>query len=285
MSTPAAPGNRPAVSPPSPPPSPTEPTAAGPAATGVLTAATVAAADHHPGAASFEFVPHQPYVPADDPMAIARQNLGILSRRRTIREFSNRPVPRELVEMLIATAGTAPSGANKQPWRFIAVQDAELKREIRVAAEAEEREFYERRASERWLQDLAPLGTDARKPFLEVAPWLIVVFKLTRTDDGQQVYYTDESVGIAVGMFLAAAHMVGLATLTHTPSPMKFLARLLRRPEHERPFLLIPLGYPAPDARVPCIRRKPLEQILVFDRGASASPTAGESDASAPASK
>ncbi|MFW5653402.1 MAG: nitroreductase family protein [Planctomycetota bacterium] len=199
-------------------------------------------------------------------MTVARVNLGIMSRRRSIREFSNRPVPRQLVEMLVATAGTAPSGANKQPWRFVAVQDPAIKREIRVAAEAEEREFYERRASQRWLQDLAPLGTDASKPFLEVAPWLIVVFKMVRTDGDEQVYYVDESIGIATGMFLTAAHMAGLATLTHTPSPMKFLSKVLNRPANERPYLLIPLGWPSPQARVPNITRKPLDEILVFDR-------------------
>jgi len=191
-----------------------------------------------------------------------------MARRRSVRAFSDRVVPRELIENLIATAGTAPSGANKQPWRFVAVRDPKLKSEIRVAAEAEEREFYTRRAPPRWLDDLSALGTDENKPFLETAPWLIAVFKLMHTDEGGQVYYVDESVGIAVGMLLTAAHLAGLSTLTHTPSPMKFLARLLDRPANERPFLLIPVGYPTDECMVPDIPRKPLEEIMVVDRPA-----------------
>jgi iodotyrosine deiodinase len=192
-----------------------------------------------------------------------------LSKRRSVRQFSERPVAREVIEGLVRCAHTAPSGANKQPWRFVAVSDPGLKREIRLAAEVEEREFYRRRASERWLADLAPLGTDEDKSYLEVAPWLVVIFKLNRTDDGGQVYYADESVGIATGMFLAAAQLAGLATLTHTPSPMKFLADLLMRPAHERAYMLIPVGYPAEDCEVPvhATRRKPLGEVLVFDRG------------------
>lgn len=192
-----------------------------------------------------------------------------LSKRRSVRQFSERPVAREVIEGLVRCAHTAPSGANKQPWRFVAVSDPGLKREIRLAAEVEEREFYRRRASERWLADLAPLGTDEDKSYLEVAPWLVVIFKLNRTDDGGQVYYADESVGIATGMFLAAAQLAGLATLTHTPSPMKFLADLLMRPAHERAYMLIPVGYPAEDCVVPvhATRRKPLGEVLVFDRG------------------
>jgi nitroreductase len=169
----------------------------------------------------------------------------------------------ETIEWICRAAGTAPSGAHKQPWRFVCVRDAELKRKIRVAAEEEEREFYERRASRRWLEDLAPLGTDASKPFLEIAPWLIVVFQLTKTDDGGQVYYREESVGIAVGLLLAAAHHAGLATLTHTPSPMQFLNTLLGRPVHERPFVLIPVGYPAEGCMVPDLHRKPLKETMV----------------------
>lgn len=191
--------------------------------------------------------------------------------RRTVREFSDRPVSQGVIEQLVAAAGTAPSGAHKQPWRFVAVQDPAIKREIRVAAEAEEREFYARRANEAWLRDLARFGTDEHKPFLEAAPWLIVVFKLMKDDDpanpSDQVYYVNESVGIAVGFLLAAAHHAGLATLTHTPSPMKFLGQILRRPDHERPYLLIPVGYPADDCRVPAIARKPLDRIMAIDRG------------------
>jgi iodotyrosine deiodinase len=207
-----------------------------------------------------------PYTPPGDPLDAARDFYQSVARRRTVRHFSDRPVARDLIESIVAAAGTAPSGANKQPWRFVAVQDPEIKHEIRLAAEAEEREFYERRASDRWLNDLHPLGTDEHKPFLEIAPWLIVVFKLVRDDDGGQMYYVDESVGIAVGMLLTAAHLAGLATLTHTPSPMKFLAQILNRPSNERPFLLIPVGYPADDCVVPDIQRKRLDEILVVDR-------------------
>lgn len=177
--------------------------------------------------------------------------------------FSDRPVSQETIEWVVRAAGTAPSGANKQPWRFVAVGDPMLKKQIREGAEEEEREFYGRRAGEEWLADLVPFGTDENKDFLEVAPWLIVVFKLMKTDEGGQVYYANESVGIAVGLLLAAAHHAGLATLTHTPSPMKFLAEILGRPEHERPYLLIPVGYPSADCVVPDIARKPLEEILV----------------------
>jgi nitroreductase len=187
-----------------------------------------------------------------------------------VRHFSDQPLAREVIENIILAAGTAPSGANKQPWRFVAVQDPAIKKEIREAAEAEEREFYHRRANEQWLTDLRAIGTDEHKPFLEVAPWLIVVFKLAKDDLLQngtdQVYYTNESVGIAVGLLLAAAHHSGLATLTHTPSPMKFLAKILNRPDYERPYLLIPVGYPAQDCTVPNIHRKSLVQIMMVDR-------------------
>ncbi|MCW5777416.1 MAG: nitroreductase family protein [Phycisphaeraceae bacterium] len=210
------------------------------------------------------FIPlerHDPGRPAEE---AARTFYDIVRRRRTVRRFSDRPVSRDTVEWIVRAAGTAPSGANKQPWRFVAVADPAIKREIRLAAEAEEREFYQRRANEEWLRDLHPFGTDEHKDFLEVAPWLIVVFKLARTDEGGQTYYVNESVGIAVGLLLAAAHHAGLATLTHTPSPMGFLTRILNRPDHERPFLLIPLGYPADDCTVPDIQRKPIKDILVW---------------------
>jgi nitroreductase len=193
-----------------------------------------------------------------------------MRQRRSVRMFSDRPVSRETIENVIRAAGTAPSGANKQPWRFIAVQDPAIKKEIREAAEIEEREFYTRRANPNWLRDLRAVGTDEHKPFLEIAPWLIVVFKLMKDDveDGasDQVYYVNESVGIASGLLLAAAHQAGLVTLTHTPSPMKFLAQILNRPDYERPYLLIPIGYPAEDCVVPDLERKPLEEILVVDR-------------------
>jgi nitroreductase len=203
----------------------------------------------------------------------ARQRLAglhaSLRRRRSVRDFAPDPVPLDLVETAIATAATAPSGANKQPWRFVIVRDPAVKRRIREAAEAEEREFYGRRAPAAWLADLEPLGTDWRKPFLETAPYLIVVFRLDyepeRLADGSERlhkhYYVQESVGIAVGMLLTALHTAGLATLTHTPSPMGFLGEVLGRPKHERPYLLIPVGYPAPDARVPDISKKSLDEV------------------------
>ena len=211
-----------------------------------------------------------PHDPGARPEEAARKFHEVLAKRRSIREFSDRPVSRETIEWIVQAAASAPSGANKQPWRFVAVGDPTLKREIRLAAEEEEREFYQRRASDRWLRDLAPLGTDEDKAYLEVVPWLIIVFKLTRTDDGNQVYYADESVGIATGMLLAAIQHAGLASLTHTPSPMKFLAELLERPAHERAYMLIPVGYPAEDARVPthALTRRPLGETLLWDREA-----------------
>jgi nitroreductase len=215
-------------------------------------------------------VPHHPFISTTDALTASRQFYEIMNQRRTVRHFSDRPVPREVIENIILAAGTAPSGANKQPWRFVAVQDPAIKKEIREAAEAEEREFYHRRANEQWLTDLRAIGTDEHKPFLEVAPWLIAVFKLAKDDllqnGSDQVYYVNESVGIATGLLLAAAHHAGLATLTHTPSPMKFLTTILRRPAFERPFLLIPMGYPAHDCVVPNIHRKKLDEIMVVDR-------------------
>ncbi len=216
------------------------------------------------------YIPYRPFVPDTDPIEASRRFYEIMEQRRTVRFFSDRPVPREVIENLILAAGTAPSGANKQPWRFVAVHDPAIKREIRLAAEAEEHEFYFRRANEQWLADLRAIGTDEQKPFLEVAPWLVVVFKLMKDDDpdqpSDQVYYVNESVGIATGMFLTAAHLAGLATLTHTPSPMKFLTEVLKRPDYERPFLLIPVGYPAENCIVPDLQRKPLDKIMVADR-------------------
>jgi len=185
--------------------------------------------------------------------------------RRTVRDFSDRDVPLELIEKAILTAGTAPSGAHMQPWRFVVVRDADVKSRIREAAEKEEFESYHGRMPDRWLKRLAPLGTDEHKPFLEIAPYLIVVFRITSVDEGEgpePTYYSQESVGIAVGMLLAALHNAGLATLTHTPSPMKFLQEILGRPKNEVPFVLIPVGYPAEDAKVPNLKRKQLEEIL-----------------------
>jgi nitroreductase len=202
----------------------------------------------------------------------AESFLELMRRRRTVREFSPERFPIEVLDAAIQAAATAPSGANRQPWRFVVVRDPEVKRRIREAAEAEEREFYERRATAEWLADLAPLGTDWRKPFLEIAPCLVVVFRLdyepVRLADGTERhhknYYVQESVGIAVGFLLAALHAAGLATLTHTPSPMGFLAEILGRPRHERPYLLIPVGYPAEGATVPDIGRKPLDEVRVI---------------------
>jgi nitroreductase len=211
-------------------------------------------------------VPHRAFDPGAASEVAARRFFETMDQRRTVREFSDRPVPLETIQWICRTAGTAPSGAHKQPWRFVCVNDPALKREIRVAAEAEEHEFYTRRASREWLADLSPLGTDTNKPFLEIAPWLIIVFQLTKTDEGGMVYYREESVGIAVGMLLAAAHHAGLVTLTHTPSPMGFLREVLGRPEHERAFVVIPVGYPAEPCRVPDLRRKPLDQIMVLNR-------------------
>ena len=211
------------------------------------------------------FVPYlDRYEPAVSAEESATAFFDVMRRRRSVREFSARPVSREAIELLVRTAASAPSGANKQPWRFVCVQDTATKRRIRLGAEEEEREFYANRAPQAWLDALAPLGTDASKEFLEVAPWLIVVFRLVHDDDESQLYYTHESVGIACGLLLAAAQHAGLATLTHTPSPMRFLSEILGRPRHERPYLLIPVGYPAEGCRVPAaaLRRKPLGQVL-----------------------
>ena len=210
-----------------------------------------------------DHIPLDRFDPGTPSAQAAERFYETLTRRRTVRMFSDRPVPIETIEWVVRAAGTAPSGANKQPWRFVVVGDPEMKRKIREAAEEEEREFYTRRASDEWLADLAPFGTDEEKDFLEIAPWLVIVFKMMKTDEGGQVYYVNESVGIATGMLLAAAHHAGLATLTHTPSPMGFLSKVLERPAHERPYLLIPMGYPADDCVVPDIQRKPLGEIMV----------------------
>ncbi len=192
---------------------------------------------------------------------------AFMERRRSLRFFSDRPVPKEIIENIIKTASTAPSGAHKQPWTFCVVGDPALKAKIKAAAEEEERESYGGRMSEEWLRDLAPLGTDWQKPFLEIAPWLIVVFKKAYEMEGgerRKCYYVNESVGIAAGFLLAAIHHAGLVSLTHTPSPMNFLQKILDRPDNERPFLLIPVGYPAEGATVPDLQRKPLEQVSVW---------------------
>lgn len=216
------------------------------------------------------FVPlsgYREYPPADM-LERAEAFAAELSQRRSVRQFSDRTVPRAVIEACLRAAASAPSGANLQPWHFVVIGDAVTKARLRVAAEAEEREFYSRRAPAEWLAALEPLGTDADKPFLETAPWLIAVFvqRYGVLPDGQKVkhYYPIESVGIATGMLIAALHHAGLACLTHTPSPMAFLNDILDRPASERPFLLLVTGYPAADAVVPDIRRKPLEQVTSF---------------------
>lgn len=214
-----------------------------------------------------EFVPHsERFQPAASAAEAARAFHDVVRQRRSVRMFSERPVPREAIEWIVRAAASAPSGANRQPWRFVCVQDPEKKRAIRLGAEAEEREFYAHRASREWLAALEPLGTDEHKQFLEVAPWLIVVFKLVKGDDGGLNYYADESVGIACGFLLAAAQHAGLATLSHTPSPMKFLGQILDRPANEKPFLLVPVGYPADDCVVPRagMARRPFEEVALF---------------------
>jgi nitroreductase len=212
-------------------------------------------------------IPLQRYreYPVEEMRARLQEFYDDIARRRTVREFSDRPVPRDIIETALQAAGTAPSGANLQPWHFAVVSGPATKRKIREAAETEEREFYEHRASEEWLAALAPLGTDADKPFLETAPYLIAVFlqKYGELADGRKVkhYYPTESTGLATGILITALHRAGLATLTHTPSPMKFLNEILGRPKSERPFLLLVAGYPADDARVPDIQRKELDEF------------------------
>ena len=196
--------------------------------------------------------------------------LDTLSKRRTIRDFSDKPVPRELIETCIKAAGTAPSGANHQPWYFVAISDPETKRKIRIAAEVEEREFYDKRASDEWLEALAPLGTDASKPFLEHAPWLIAVFSQKRGGEkagqNKKNYYVTESVGLATGMLITALHSAGLGTLTHTPAPMNFLRDICGRSNGEKPFVLMVVGYPAANAVVPqhALIKKDLSEITTF---------------------
>ena len=215
------------------------------------------------------FKPYEPW-PSNDEEAqtLFEEVERALSTRRSLREFSDSPVSRQTIERLIALAASAPSGANKQPWHFVAVQNPEVKRQIRLAAEEEERAFYGGRASDQWLEDLKPFGTDWEKPFLETAPWLIVVFRQNYEvdEEGQKAknYYVQESVGIACGFLIAAIHAAGLSTLTHTPSPMGFLGKILGRPDNERAFLLMPVGYAADDAQVPNISKKDLGEISDF---------------------
>ena len=215
-------------------------------------------------------VPLSSYVelPADEMRERASAFLNEAQRRRTVRDFSDRPVPRDIIEMCILAAGTAPNGAHRQPWHFVAVSNPEVKRAIRIAAEEEERAFYRGRAPEEWLEALAPLGTDEAKPFLESAPYLIVVFgesyAVAKDGEKSKNYYVTESVGNATGMLITAIHRAGLVSLTHTPSPMAFLNEILGRPQNERPVLILVVGFPSPDATVPQLRRKSLEEIATF---------------------
>ncbi len=209
-----------------------------------------------------------PKLSEQEMLARAGNFLELVARRRTVRDFSDRPVPRDIIAACVQAAGQAPSGANMQPWHFEVVGDPVIKKKIRLAAEEEEQRFYEGRASEEWLDALAPLGTDAEKPFLETAPWLIVIFeqRYGLDQDGEKIryYYTKESVGLASGFLIAALHNAGLASLTHTPSPMGFLNRILERPGNEKPFLLLVTGYPAEGAVVPGITRKDPGQFIHF---------------------
>ncbi len=218
----------------------------------------------------YRFVPLTGYreYPADEMRRRAAAFRADMQRRRSVRHFSDRPVPREVIEECVRAAGCAPSGANLQPWHFVVVSDPAVKRRIREAAEKEEREFYSERAPQEWLEALAPLGTDEHKPFLETAPYLIAIFvqRYGMTPDGRRIkhYYAHESVGIATGLLITAVHNAGLASLTHTPSPMRFLNEILGRPEHERPFLILVVGQPADDAVVPDIGRKAPDEICSF---------------------
>lgn len=214
------------------------------------------------------FIPYQtPYYSDDEMRRRSEAFYALMDRRRSVRDFSERPVDRAVIDNIIRTASTAPSGAHKQPWTFCVITNPELRQKLRARAEAEERKSYAERMSDEWLSDLEPLGTDPVKPFLEEAPYIVVVFKrlYEYNEDGSKHpnYYVNESVGIAVGMFLAAVQNAGLAALTHTPSPMNFLAELLGRPENERAYLLIPVGHPADNAKVPKLERKPLSAVSV----------------------
>jgi nitroreductase len=217
----------------------------------------------------FSFIPfdHQRYSEAEME-ARSEAFFEQMSKRRSLRKFAPDPVPQKVIENIIRTASSAPSGAHKQPWTFCAISDPEVKNKIKIAAESEEKVNYSGRMSESWLKDLAPFETNWPKPFLDIAPWLIVVFKksynLARDGSKKKNYYVNESVGLATGFLLAAIHQAGLVSLTHTPSPMNFLEKILNRPENEKAFLLIPVGYPAEDAEVPDLKRKGLDEIAVF---------------------
>lgn len=217
-----------------------------------------------------QYTPHTHYqeYPVEEMQQRAADFYAIMQQRRTVRDYASRPVPREILEPCLLAAGTAPNGANLQPWHFVVITDPAIKKQIRESAEKEERDFYERRAPKEWLEALEPLGTDWHKPFLEEAPALIAIFAESYAvrEDGAHVknYYVQESVGIATGFLIAACHHAGLVTLTHTPSPMGFLNEILGRPSNERPFLILVVGYPAEDAQIPVITKKPLATIATF---------------------
>ena len=216
----------------------------------------------------YRFIPYsEPQLSEEERVERAEAFYAMMNGRRSIREFSDRKVDRKLIELAVRTAGTAPSGANKQPWRYVIVSDPGLKRVIRIAAEKEEKENYERRMPKEWLDDLKQFGTDWHKEFIETAPFVVVIFRIDYMNDDGSVkkhYYVNESVGISVGIFIAALHNMGLASLTHTPSPMNFLSKILKRPSNERAFLLMPVGYPADEASVPEINRKSPDEIMEF---------------------
>jgi len=218
----------------------------------------------------FTFIPHKDYLeyPVEEMKQRSAEFLNLMKRRRTVRDFSDRDIPQDIIEDCLLAAGTAPNGANMQPWHFVVVSDPEVKKKIREGAEKEEHDFYHNRAPEEWIEALRQFGTDENKPFLEKAPYLIAIFSKSYgfDEDGQKMkhYYVKESVGIATGMLITALHNAGLATLTHTPSPMGFLNDILERPENERPFLLLVVGYPEKDVKVPAISKKNLDEIASF---------------------
>lgn len=214
------------------------------------------------------FIPYQPTSFSEEEMIKRSEEFySYMNRRRTVRDFSDKPVPKEIIENIIKTASTAPSGAHKQPWTFCVVSNKEMKSKLRKRAEEEEYKSYNGRMTEEWLNDLAHLGTNWEKPFIDIAPWIIIVFKKSYdVEEGKKKnnYYVSESVGLAAGFLLAAIHHAGLVSLTHTPSPMNFISELLQRPENEKPILLIPVGYPAENVTVPDLKRKSLDEVAVF---------------------
>ena len=217
-----------------------------------------------------KLIPYSNYkeYPVDEMKKRSQSFYDVIKRRRTVRDFSDKPVPKGIIENCIKAAGTAPSGANLQPWHFVVISNPEIKKKIRIAAEEEEREFYSKRAPKEWLEILEPLGTDENKPFLQTAPYLVAIFYKSYEvlPDGRQIkqYYAIESTGIATGILITAVHNAGLVLLTHTPSPMNFLNEILNRPKNERPFLLLVVGYPAKDVKVPDIKKKSLQEIASF---------------------